>query len=95
MTHSNHDPQSQDDPSAPRQPQSVEHATNRHVLSLLVCPLTRAPLRYDSQAQELISPAAGLAYPIWDGVPIMTEGAARPLTELEIGALKASGSSDR
>lgn len=48
-------------------------------LSILVCPLTRTPLRLDPGAQELISDAAGLAYPIRDGVPVMLVEAARPL----------------
>ncbi|MEO1658149.1 MAG: Trm112 family protein [Pseudomonadota bacterium] len=54
---------------------------DRKVLDLLVCPVTRAPLRYDGEAQELISDAAGLAYPIRHGIPIMLEGEARKLTE--------------
>jgi uncharacterized protein len=41
------------------------------LLAILVCPLTKTRLRYDEAAQELISDAAGLAYPIRDGVPIM------------------------
>lgn len=41
------------------------------LLAILVCPLTRSPLRYDRTAQELVSDSAGLAYPIRDGVPIM------------------------
>lgn len=41
------------------------------LLAILVCPLTRAPLRYDEERQELISDAAGLAYPIREGVPVM------------------------
>ena len=45
----------------------------------LVCPLTRTPLRYDRVAQELISDAAGIAYPVRDGVPIMLGEAARRL----------------
>lgn len=48
-------------------------------LDLLVCPVTRGPLRYDEEAQELISDQAGLAYPIRDGIPVMLEGEARPL----------------
>ena len=40
------------------------------LLERLVCPMTRTPLRYDEAAQELISEAAGLAYPIRDGVPV-------------------------
>ena len=47
------------------------------LLALLVCPLTRMPLRYDEAAQELVNDAAGLAYPIRDGVPIMLIDEAR------------------
>jgi uncharacterized protein YbaR (Trm112 family) len=47
------------------------------LLAILVCPLTRMPLRYDEAAQELVNDAAGLAYPIRDGVPIMLIEAAR------------------
>ncbi len=51
------------------------------LLEILVCPLTRQPLRYDRQAGELISRAAGLAYPIRDGIPIMLPEEARRLDE--------------
>jgi uncharacterized protein len=51
------------------------------LLEILVCPLTKTTLQYDAAAQELISRAAGLAYPIRDGVPLMTVEAARPLGE--------------
>lgn len=47
------------------------------LLEILVCPLTKTPLRYDAQAQELISDQAGLAYPIRDGIPIMLVDEAR------------------
>ena len=49
------------------------------LLERLVCPVTRPPLRYDEDAQELVSEAAGLAYPIRDGVPVMLVDEARPL----------------
>jgi len=49
------------------------------LIEKLVCPLTRTPLRYDRVAQELISDAAGIAYPVRDGVPIMLVEAARRL----------------
>ena len=49
------------------------------LLEILVCPLTKAPLRYDRAAGELISDAARLAYPIRDGIPIMLPDEARPL----------------
>lgn len=49
------------------------------LLEILVCPLTKGPLRYDAAAQELISEEAGLAYPIRDGIPIMLVDEARSL----------------
>ena len=49
------------------------------LLEVLVCPVTRSTLSYDSARQELISRAAKLAYPIRDGVPIMLPEEARPL----------------
>jgi uncharacterized protein YbaR (Trm112 family) len=49
------------------------------LLEILVCPLTKGPLRYDKESQELISEQAGLAYPIRDGIPIMLVDEARPL----------------
>ena len=51
------------------------------LLEVLVCPLTKTPLRYDRERQELISEAARLAFPIRDGVPIMLPGEARKLLE--------------
>ena len=53
------------------------------LLEILVCPLTKAPLRYDRVAKELISDEAGLAYPIRDGIPIMLIDEARRLTDSE------------
>lgn len=47
------------------------------LLEILVCPLTKGPLRYDRDKQELISDKAGLAYPIRDGIPIMLADEAR------------------
>lgn len=49
------------------------------LLEILVCPVTHTRLRYDAEKQELISDAAGLAYPIRDGIPIMLQDEARPL----------------
>ena len=49
------------------------------LLALLCCPATRAPLRYDVGRQELVSDAAGLAYPIRDGVPVLLVEEARRL----------------
>ena len=49
------------------------------LLEILVCPLTKVPLRYDAASQELISDQAGLAYPIRDGIPIMLVDEARKI----------------
>ncbi len=69
----------------------VEHIPNRDhagadakgidpkLLELLVCPLTKGPLRYDRERQELISDHAQLAYPIRDGIPIMLPEEARKI----------------
>jgi uncharacterized protein YbaR (Trm112 family) len=51
------------------------------LLELLVCPLTKSPLRYDRARQELISEQAGLAYPIRDGIPIMLVEEARKVED--------------
>lgn len=58
---------------------SGEREVDPRLLELLVCPLTKAPLRYDREARELISDRAGLAFPIRDGVPVMLAEEARPL----------------
>ena len=54
---------------------------DRRLLEILVCPLTKGPLEYDREHDELISRQAGLAYPIRDGIPIMLADEARPLDE--------------
>lgn len=51
------------------------------LLEVLICPVTRSALTYDKVTQELISEAAGLAYPIRDGIPIMLEDEARRLED--------------
>jgi uncharacterized protein len=55
------------------------HLIDPKLLEILVCPLTKGRLEYDSDKQELISRAAKLAYPIRDGIPIMLPEEARPL----------------
>lgn len=55
------------------------------LLELLVCPVTKGPLEYDREKQELISRSARLAYPIRDGIPVMLENEARPLSDEELG----------
>jgi len=55
------------------------------LLELLVCPVTKGPLDYQRDSQELISRSARLAYPVRDGIPILLENEARPLTDEELG----------
>ncbi len=57
--------------------------TDPKLLEILVCPLTKTTLHYDRDRQELVSKAAGLAYPIRSGVPVMLAGEARALDESE------------
>jgi uncharacterized protein YbaR (Trm112 family) len=52
---------------------------DRRMLEFLVCPVTRGPLIYDADRQELVSKGAGLAYPIHDGIPVMLVDEARKL----------------
>ena len=59
----------------------MSQAVDPKLLEILVCPLTKEPLDYDAQAQELISRRAGLAYPIRDGIPIMLVDEARKLED--------------
>ena len=54
-------------------------ACDPRLLELLVCPVTKTRLSYDAERQELVSKAAGLAYPIRDGIPIMLAEEARDL----------------
>ena len=53
------------------------------LLELLVCPVTKGPLIYNRDTQELISRSARLAYPIRDGIPVMLENEAREITDEE------------
>jgi uncharacterized protein YbaR (Trm112 family) len=57
--------------------------TDPKLLEILVCPVTKGPLGFDREKQELVSKQAGLAYPIRAGVPIMLESEARKLTDAE------------
>lgn len=54
------------------------------LLELLVCPVTKGPLTYDRDHQELLSRSARLAYPVRDGIPILLEHEARTLTDEEL-----------
>ena len=56
-------------------------AVDPKLLEILVCPLSKGPLEYDAEAQELISRQSRLAYPIRDGIPIMLPDEARRLDD--------------
>lgn len=62
---------------------SQTHDVDPKLLEILVCPVTRATLTYDREKNELVSKAAGLAYPIRDGIPIMLPEEARELSDAE------------
>ena len=57
------------------------------LLELLVCPVTKGPLIYDRERQELMSRSARLAYPVRDDIPVMLEEEARTLSDDELEAL--------
>lgn len=59
------------------------------LLELLVCPVTKGPLNYDRERQELLSRSARLAYPVRNGIPILLENEARTLSDEEIDKLAA------
>jgi uncharacterized protein len=62
---------------------------DKKLLDILVCPVTKGPLIYDQEKQELISKSARLAYPIRDGIPVMLEDEARTLANEEIESLSS------
>jgi len=62
---------------------SANRSIDPELLAILTCPVTRTPLVYDEAAQELVSEAAGLAYPVVDGVPVMIPDEARRLDQAE------------
>ena len=63
---------------------------DERLLDILVCPVTKGPLLFDQERQELISLSAKLAYPIRDGIPVMLEEEARELGEEEYKTLRGS-----
>jgi hypothetical protein len=65
------------------------------LLEILVCPLTKGALVYERAAQELVSPQAGLAYPIRDGIPIMLVDEARTLSDEEKARFKPASGAPR
>jgi len=62
-------------------PSAAPRKADPKLLEILVCPLSKGPLRYDAERQELISDKAGLAYPIRDGIPIMLVDEARQIDD--------------
>ena len=65
--------------------QNLIETMDSKLLELLVCPVTKGPLQYDRDKQELISRSARLAYPVRDGIPVLLENEARLLTDEELG----------
>jgi len=61
---------------------------DKKLLSILVCPVSKAPLEYDRENSELVCVASGLAYPVRDGIPVMLESEARTLSDEEKQARK-------
>ena len=56
---------------------------DKHLLAMLVCPVSKAPLEYVAESSELICSVSGLAYPIRDDIPVMLESEARTLSDEE------------
>lgn len=61
---------------------------DKRLLDILVCPVTKAPLAWDPARNELLCRASGLANPVRDGVPVLLEEQARPLTAEEMDRLR-------
>ena len=61
------------------------------LLDILVCPVTKGPLRYDRELQLLVSLSARLAYPVRDGIPVLLEEEARALSDEECERYRAAG----
>lgn len=53
---------------------------DKKLLNILVCPVSKAPLEYNEEREELLCKASGLAYPVRDGIPVMLENEARQMT---------------
>lgn len=70
-------------------PQSYHPRMDPKLLELLVCPVTKGPLDYDRERQELLSRSARLAYPVRDGIPVLLEDEARTLSDEELERLPA------
>jgi uncharacterized protein YbaR (Trm112 family) len=63
---------------------------DKRLLDILVCPVTKAPLVWDEGKQELQCKASRLAYPVRDGIPVMLEEEARPLSDEELARLRSA-----
>ncbi len=61
---------------------------DKKLLNILVCPVSKAPLHYDVEKNELLCKASGLAYPVRDDIPVMLESEARQLSEEERESIK-------
>ena len=61
---------------------------DKKLLQLLVCPVSKAPLAYRDESEELWCAASGLAYPIRDGIPVLLAKQARQLAEEELASLR-------
>jgi uncharacterized protein YbaR (Trm112 family) len=61
---------------------------DKRLLDILVCPVSKAPLAWDADKQELLCRASRLAYPVRDGIPVMLEEEARPLSDEEVARLR-------
>ncbi|HUS23956.1 MAG TPA: Trm112 family protein [Candidatus Binatia bacterium] len=61
---------------------------DKRLLDILVCPVSKAPLVWDAERQELLCKASRLAYPVRDGIPVMLEEEARPLGDEEVAQLR-------
>jgi len=68
-----------------RRPDVYHLAMDTKLLSLLVCPVTKGPLEWSANKLELWSRSARLAYPVHDGIPVLLENEARPLSDAELG----------
>ena len=69
----------QSNPSQTTQSETGDQGVDPRLLEVLVCPVTRSALTYDRDANELVSRAAGLAFPIRNGVPVMLRDEARDI----------------
>ena len=60
---------------------------DKKLLEILVCPVSKAPVEFDAERNELVCRASGLAYPVRDGIPVMLEEEARTMEDDELRSL--------